>query len=165
MTRRTAQREAIQMVFEHHPRLLRINEIIAYGREWVPTLDLATVYRNLSRLEQEGWLVRFVHPELGTVFEQRRSDHHHHFHCRICDRIFIVYGCAIAENDALPEGFVAEDHLVFFQGRCAECNSGPTGRGAKPKPRSAARQTRKLPVLNQSIKPQHSGKAKKDRGL
>ncbi len=125
MTRRTAQREAIQMVFENHPRLLRINEIIEYGRELVPSLDPATVYRNLSRLEQEGWLVRFVHPELGTVFEQRRSDHHHHFHCRLCDRIFIISGCALAGNDALPSGFVAEDHLIFFHGKCAECNSRP----------------------------------------
>lgn len=165
MTRRTAQREAIQMVFENHPRLLRINEIIAYGRELVPSLDPATVYRNLSRMEQEGWLVRFVHPELGTVFEQRRSDHHHHFHCRLCDRIFIVYGCALAGNDALPEGFVAEDHLVFFQGKCAECNPHSADKRAKSKPRIPLRRNRQLPVSNQNREQQRSDRVKKDRGL
>lgn len=165
MIRRTAQREAIQLVFENHPRLLRVNEIIAYGRELVPSLDPATVYRNLSRLEQEGWLVRFVHPELGTVFEQRRSDHHHHFHCRFCDRIFIVYGCALAENDALPDGFVAEDHLVFFQGKCAECATRPTGRHAKSKPRTPPHRNTQLPISNQRRKQQRSDKIKIGRGI
>jgi Fur family ferric uptake transcriptional regulator len=165
MIRRTAQREAIQLVFENHPRLLRVNEIIAYGRELVPSLDPATVYRNLSRLEQEGWLVRFVHPELGTVFEQRRSDHHHHFHCRLCDRIFIVYGCALAGNDALPEGFVAEDHLIFFQGKCAECNPHSAKKRANSKPLTSRRRNGPLRVGNQTRKQKGSDKVKKDRGI
>lgn len=153
MIRKTAQRQAIQMVFEKHPRLLRIKEIIAYGRELVPSLDPATVYRNLSRLEQEGWLVRLVHPELGTVFEQRRSDHHHHFHCRLCDRIFIVYGCGLAGNDALPSGFVAETHLVFFQGTCAECNACPPRRPAPSKPKTSTRGNRRLPAAHRGRRP------------
>lgn len=165
MIRRTAQREAIQMVFKNHPRLLRINEIIAYGRELVPSLDPATVYRNLSRMEQEGWLVRLVHPELGTVFEQRRSDHHHHFHCRLCDRIFIVYGCALAGNDALPDGFVAEDHLVFFQGKCAECSPRSADQRANSRHRAPGRRSRPLPVSNQTRKRQRSDKVRKDRGI
>jgi Fur family ferric uptake transcriptional regulator len=120
--RRTAQREAIMAVFLRHPRPLRIHEVLAYGRERVPSLDQATVYRNLNRLEAQGWLARLTHPALGTLFERTEQVHHHHFYCRRCDRIFAIFDCHLVSQPGLPRGFVADEHLIFYQGTCGECN-------------------------------------------
>ena len=125
--RKTMQREAIRRVFERCGRPLKVPEIVAYGRRLVPTLDPATVYRNLGHLEQEGFLVRQAHPEAGTFYERRQSDHHHHFFCRRCERLFVLPGCSLCAAPDLPQGFVAEEHQLFFNGLCGDCHrkAGP----------------------------------------
>jgi Fur family transcriptional regulator, ferric uptake regulator len=119
--RKTQQRDAIRQVFLQHTRPLRITEVIAYGRESAPTLDQATVYRNLKRLVAEGWLLRLTHPDLGTLYERAGKDHHHHFHCRKCDQVLELPGCGLKDGRLAPRGFVVQDHEVFLSGVCADC--------------------------------------------
>ena len=49
------------------------------------------------------------------------SKHHHHFHCRICDRFYDVEGCPGGLSSMLPEGFELESHELTLLGRCAAC--------------------------------------------
>lgn len=106
-------------------RPLRVEEILEIGRSVVESLNQATVYRNLKRLVESGWLRVIHHPEAGTLYERSEKGHHHHFHCRSCDRLFEMPGCALNEKQSTPPGFVAEGHEVFLFGLCASCRKVP----------------------------------------
>lgn len=123
MKRKTTQKDAIRQAFRQFDRPLGIEEILRAGRERVPALNRATVYRNVKLFLEEGWLVRLHHPILGTLYERTGKDHHHHFYCRICDRIFELPGCALNEREATPEGFFTESHEIFLSGVCISCSS------------------------------------------
>ncbi len=129
MKRMTTQKEAIRQVFRQLDRPLGIEEILGAARERVPALNRATVYRNVKLFVEEGWLLRINHPALGTLYERTGKEHHHHFHCRVCDRVFELPGCALDEKQATPKGFLTEAHEVFLSGVCTSCSSHvPRGR-------------------------------------
>lgn len=121
MRRTTTQRKAIEQVFRKYERPLSVNEVLTYGRRVVASLNQATVYRNLKILVDDQWLKRIFHPSLGTLYERTGKGHHHHFHCRECNRAFELPGCALREEDAAPEGYIVEDHDVFLFGVCPSC--------------------------------------------
>lgn len=121
MRRNTTQRRAIEQVFRQQARPLGVDEVLAYGRRVVESLNKATVYRNLKILIDNGWLKRFSHPSLGTLYERTGKKHHHHFHCRKCNRAFELPGCALKQDEAAPDGFILEDHEVFLFGVCPSC--------------------------------------------
>jgi Fur family ferric uptake transcriptional regulator len=121
MKRKTVQRDAIKEVFLHEDRPMGVEEILQIGRNSVESLNQATVYRNLKLLMEDGWLKAICHPELGTFYERAEKGHHHHFHCRSCDRLFEVEGCALSDKDSAPPGFVTEGHEVFLFGLCSSC--------------------------------------------
>ena len=121
MQRKTNQRSAIQEVFGKIDRPLGINEILRTGREAVQSLNEATVYRNLKLLVEKGWLTKINSPALGTLYERAGKEHHHHFQCRSCDRLFEISGCAFNEHGSTPPGFVTESHEVYLFGICSNC--------------------------------------------
>ncbi|WP_321372474.1 transcriptional repressor [uncultured Desulfuromusa sp.] len=134
MRRNTAQKIAIEEVFRQHERPLSVDEVLEHGRQLVDSLNQATVYRNLKLLVENGWLLRTFHPSLGNLYERSGKGHHHHFHCRECNRAFDLPGCALKENEAAPNGFIVEDHEIFLFGVCPSCSdkmrsaeSQPTG--------------------------------------
>lgn len=121
MRRNTTQRAAIEDVFGKEDRPLGIGEILIRGRKRVESLNQATVYRNLKALVEAGRLKRFIHPSLGPLYERAGKAHHHHFHCRICDRAFELAVCTLQERDMAPAAFKVEDHEVFVTGLCPAC--------------------------------------------
>jgi Fur family ferric uptake transcriptional regulator len=121
MKRKTNQRAAIQEVFRNNDRPLGIDEILQAGRQSVESLNQATVYRNLKMLVEAGWLKRINTPELGPLYEIAGKEHHHHFQCRSCDRMYEIEGCAFNDRGSAPPGFVTEGHEVFLFGICASC--------------------------------------------
>ena len=128
MRRNTTQRMAIEQVFSVHERPLNFEEILTYGKKAVESLNQATVYRNLKMLIDDGWLKRISHPSLGTLYERAGREHHHHFHCRECNRAFELPGCSLKEEDVAPQGFIVEDHEVFLFGVCPSCTGGVNNR-------------------------------------
>ncbi len=124
MRRNTTQRMAIEQVFIENDRPLGVDEVHAYARKLVESLNQATVYRNLKILIHDGWLKRITHPSLGTLYERTGKKHHHHFHCRECNRAFELPGCALNEDEAVPDGFIVENHEVFLFGVCPSCVGG-----------------------------------------
>jgi Fur family ferric uptake transcriptional regulator len=122
LKRNTSQRAAIQQVFlQHDQQPMSVDEILAHGRHVVPSLNQATVYRNVKILLNDGWLKQVDHPSLGFLYERSGKGHHHHFLCRVCNRVFDVPGCALNLKKAVPPGFVVENHDVFFFGLCPSC--------------------------------------------
>jgi Fur family transcriptional regulator, ferric uptake regulator len=124
MHRHTKQRAAIQAVMEqaHHPLLPQ--EILQASQASVPNLNLATVYRNLNALVDEG-LITTVHlPNQATRFE-RCGHHHHHFVCQACEKVFDIHECSDVFNRMVPQGFQVQRHELTLYGQCPTCSSTP----------------------------------------
>jgi Fur family ferric uptake transcriptional regulator len=119
--RDTRQRRAIRRALETSGRPLSPQELLAAAHRQVPGLGLATVYRNLKALVEDGEVVAVALPGEAPRYEPAGKDHHHHFRCRRCDRLFEVTGCRPAPFGRPPRGFVVESHEVVWYGRCASC--------------------------------------------
>jgi len=123
MRRKTAQRNAIQQVFQKRDCPLGAQDVLCAARQVVDTLNESTVYRNLKLLVVKGWLRKINHPVRGTLYERCGKGHHHHFHCRSCNKVYELPGCALNEKESTPRGFITERHEVFLFGVCATCKS------------------------------------------
>ncbi len=123
MERSTKQRTAISEAIAHAQRPLTPQEVLESARESVEGLGLATVYRNIKALVEEG-SVQVVHlPGESPRYESSAHDHHHHFQCMVCSRVFDVHECPGDLRDLAPKGFTVERHELTLYGRCADCAS------------------------------------------
>ncbi|MEX2502161.1 MAG: transcriptional repressor [Trueperaceae bacterium] len=128
MARDTQQRRAILRALHQAPGPLTPHEVHASAREDHDRLGLATVYRNLARLEQAGEIVPVHLPDDVARYEPAGRGHHHHFQCRRCGHVFeLDADCPVSvlEGVTLPGGFRVEDHALTLYGRCADCRTGP----------------------------------------
>ena len=119
--RSTRQRAAIRRAFETIDRPLSPAEILAVAQHDVPRLGIATVYRTVRALSDEGWLVLVHVPGEAPRYERSQKGHHHHFVCRKCERVFEVEGCPDGLGSLTPRGFLLESHEITLCGLCAEC--------------------------------------------
>lgn len=125
MERNTRQRTAIRRVIEEADRPLTPNEVRDAARALTPGVGIATVYRALKGLVEEGWLNSVELPGEPPRYERQGKAHHHHFHCNRCDRVFEVDGCAGTLPVRVPAGFELSTHEIVLYGLCASCS----GRG------------------------------------
>jgi Fur family ferric uptake transcriptional regulator len=121
--RNTRQRQAIQQALDQADRPLDAREVLAAARRWLPGLGLATVYRTLKDGAEAGWLTPVELPGGATRYEPAGKEHHHHFECRQCHRVFDVAGCPGQLNQLTPDGFTLEAHEVVLYGLCDQCAS------------------------------------------
>jgi len=119
--RDTRQRQAIRGVFLDVDRPLTPDEVLERGQARVPSLGMATVYRNVKLLADEGWLAEVELPGGGMRYELAARPHHHHFVCRSCDQAFDIHRCPESVEEMAPAGFEVEDHEVILYGRCPAC--------------------------------------------
>lgn len=123
MIRDTVQRRAIRRVLTEADRPLTPREVLDDAQEHAPGLGIATVYRTVKGLCEEGFLTTVELPGEPARFELSAKQHHHHFSCRMCGRVFELEGCPEGLKRLLPKGFSMEDHDVVLYGACRECNS------------------------------------------
>jgi Fur family ferric uptake transcriptional regulator len=119
--RNTLQRREIRSVFEHSERPLGAEEVLQLAGEKMAGLGMATVYRTIKALTDDGWLVPVALPGASPRYEIRGKAHHHHFHCRKCRRIFELSGCVDQLRNMIPRTFQMLDHIVLIDGVCADC--------------------------------------------
>lgn len=120
-TRRTNQREAIRLAFEEAGRPLGPQEILALAAERAPGLGIATVYRTVKKFLRDSVIQVVELPGSPNRYELTGLDHHHHFCCRHCDRVFDVEGCPGRIAELAPEGFEIESHDIVLYGSCSSC--------------------------------------------
>jgi len=119
--RKTKQREAIRRALLRAERPLSPEELLTEAQRSVETLSLATVYRPLRSLEESGFLRPVAIPDRAPRYERSGREHHHHFCCRSCDRVFDVPGCPGNVEEIAPDGFDVDGHEVVLYGRCDSC--------------------------------------------
>lgn len=123
MERDTVQRRAIREVFFRVERPLSPQEILEKAQREVPQLGIATVYRSLKAFTEQGWLQAVDLPGEPQRYERAGKDHHHHFSCNECGRMFEMEGCPADLQALVPPGFRMDNHEVFIYGLCADCHS------------------------------------------
>jgi len=119
--RNTHQRSAIRDVFTHTDRPLSTAEVLKAAQRRKSGLGIATVYRTLKMLLDEGWLSTVKLPGEPPRYERAGKPHHHHFYCQACGRVYEVPGSERLLEELVPKGFVLQSHDLVLSGRCADC--------------------------------------------
>ena len=104
MARNTGQKDAVKDVMRKARRPLTPPEVLERASVVVPSLGIATVYRNLKVLVEEGQLQSVNLPGENPRFERVGHQHHHHFQCRQCLRVFDVHACPGDLSSLAPRG-------------------------------------------------------------
>jgi Fur family ferric uptake transcriptional regulator len=128
MERNTRQRTAIREAIAQARRPLLPLEVLEAAQLGAPGLSIATVYRNLRTLLDEGELRAVQLPGENPRYELAGMAHHHHFQCLRCQRVFEVEACPGNLASLAPPGFTVEDHELTLYGHCADCGQASAGR-------------------------------------
>jgi Fur family ferric uptake transcriptional regulator len=120
MNRRTEQREAILDALRASDRAVTAQEL--HGE--LEGVGLATVYRNLQRLTEEGTAETLRRDNGEQAFLICGGGHHHHLTCRVCGRVERVRDCRLddwAAAVAAEHGFGEVEHQAELVGVCDAC--------------------------------------------
>jgi len=120
-TRYSRQRNAVQAALSNAGRPLLAQEVLSYAQREIPGLGIATVYRNLKTLVQQGDVLQVVLPGDNPRYEIASLGHHHHFHCVACGQVYDVHACPRNLASLTPDGFVLQRHELTLYGRCRAC--------------------------------------------
>lgn len=122
--RMTRQREAILEAIRSAGGPLSVAEVHRVAGREIEGLGIATVYRNLRNLRDEGMIVAVELPGEDPRYEPVGRGHHHHFLCTECERTFDLEGCPVdvPEGATLPGGYRVRGHSLTFYGSCERCS-------------------------------------------
>jgi len=129
--RATRQNTAIREALAAAGRPLSPAEVLDEARRHVAALGLATVYRNLKALVDAGEIQVVTLPGEAPRYEPARREHHHHFRCDVCQRVFDVHQCPGDLAGLAPPGFSVSRHEITLYGRCSDCQPRAKGRARK----------------------------------
>jgi Fur family ferric uptake transcriptional regulator len=120
-SRNTRQKAAIREAFLRADRPLSPEEVLSAAQADVEGLSIATVYRNIGTMLETDLLASVSMPGEALRYEIAGKEHHHHFRCDGCGKVFELQGCDIALKPKLPRGFRVTGHEFFLFGHCADC--------------------------------------------
>ncbi len=121
-TRNTKQKTALRHAFESADRPLSPEEALNLAASEVKGINLATIYRNIKQLVEDGFLAEVELMNEPSRYELAGKEHHHHFRCRKCDKVFDLGGCTHEIDRLVPRGYRVEEHQILFYGLCKSCN-------------------------------------------
>ena len=93
-----------------------------------PRASRATIYNTLNALRDAG-LVHEIYVDDAVARYDANLDPHHHFVCRVCDRLEDVPARLLSASlsDVTPgRGYSVETYEVVMRGVCVACNRLPT---------------------------------------
>lgn len=121
--RHTRQREAIVRVIQASRGPLAVNDILERAQREHDGLGIATVYRTLKLLLEDGTVRQVILPSGETRYEMSGLGHHHHFQCRRCGEVVDLDVCPVAvlTGTTLAGGYTVEGHELTLYGVCPSC--------------------------------------------
>ncbi len=125
MQRMTRQRSAVSDALEGLEDFRSAQQMHELLREHGNSVGLATVYRTLQSMAEDGDVDVLRTPEGEAVYRRcARSGHHHHLVCRDCGRTVEIEGPGVelwADQVGAAHGFTAIQHTVELSGFCSDC--------------------------------------------
>ena len=123
MIRNTRQREEIRLALEANSDFVSAQSLHQKMREVGSTIGLATVYRTLHALAQDG-VADALSIEGENLYRACSPGHHHHLICRHCGVTTEVEAGEIevwAGSVAAKYGYSHPQHIVDIFGVCPSC--------------------------------------------
>jgi len=101
---------------------LNIDMLYQEVREAYPNVSLATVYKNIAIMTENGLLEEVKVPESKSVFEIRKEPHLH-LHCRVCGKIedFAFDLGDLKDFAENASGYAVESADLVLRGICPAC--------------------------------------------
>jgi Fur family transcriptional regulator, ferric uptake regulator len=121
--RTTKQREAVRSALDASAEFVSAQALHQSLRAGGSTIGLATVYRALTALAEDGE-ADALQSGGEVLYRACTKTHHHHLICRSCGRTVELEAAAVeqwAGRVAAAHGFIEPDHVVDIFGVCAEC--------------------------------------------
>ena len=122
--RNTRQRAAVTAALEQTDEFVSAQHLHAVLRADGDQVGLATVYRSLQALAEDGAVDVLRGHDGEATYRRCSSGHHHHLVCRACGRAVEVESGLIehwAAGVGAANGFVDTVHTVEITGTCAVC--------------------------------------------
>ena len=119
----THQRQVIYNVLIGMPGHPSPEEVYARVRKRIPSISLATVYKNLNRFLKAG-LLQEMSMHHGSLRVEVNDHPHHHLVCSSCKKIEDIESDQIGPlhvRGRLPKGFAVQRFSVDVIGLCARC--------------------------------------------
>lgn len=88
-----------------------------------PNISLATLYRNLNQLADNGVIKKIDGLEAPSHYDHNTHEHYH-FICDECKRVFDVSSDVAPNIVQITEeelGFIVKKHDIIFNGICRDC--------------------------------------------
>jgi Fur family transcriptional regulator, peroxide stress response regulator len=121
----THQRQVIYDTLMRMPGHPSPEEVYAKVRRRIPSISLATVYKNLNRFLKAG-LLQEMSVHHGSLRVEVNDHPHHHLVCASCKKIEDIDSEQIGPlqvRGRLPKGFAVQRFSVDVIGLCARCSS------------------------------------------
>lgn len=118
--RSTLQRQTIASILDQTDKPLFPQEILKLAQLSLPQIGIATVFRALKALVEEGMAQSVKIGNDATRYEGARQ-HHHHFKCIKCGDVFDLYCCPGNLERLLPPNFELHSHDITLFGKCSRC--------------------------------------------
>jgi Fur family ferric uptake transcriptional regulator len=131
MLRMTRQRTAVQDVLASVEGFVSAQELHELLRERGTPIGLATVYRTIQTLADNGAVDVRQSPDGESLYRRcRQRAHHHHLVCRSCGATEEIAADVVERwtrdvGDA--HGFSDVEHTVELTGTCATCSARRSG--------------------------------------
>jgi Fur family transcriptional regulator, peroxide stress response regulator len=121
--RATRQLEAVFQALQDDPTHPFADEIYRRVRKKLPRISLATVYRNLQRLVEDGKIRTVLLGERVARYDPETSDHDH-FVCESCGRVidlFLERKRQVDLTSLANDGYIVTTHKLTVYGVCRVC--------------------------------------------
>jgi Fur family ferric uptake transcriptional regulator len=128
--RETPQRAAVRTALEETGEFVSAQELHARLRASGGGIGLATVYRALQGLADDGHVDVVRTGEGEAMYRRCSRGHHHHLLCRSCGRTVELDAAAVerwASGIGEQHGFTDVQHVVEIFGTCAACRASSAG--------------------------------------
>ncbi|WP_432491250.1 MULTISPECIES: Fur family transcriptional regulator [Kineococcus] len=124
--RSTKQRSAVSAALDEADAFVSAQDLHARLRARGDSVGLATVYRALQALAEDGDVDVLRTDDGEAVYRRCSTGHHHHLVCRSCGRTVEVEGPTVeswARRVGAEHGFTQVEHVVEVFGVCAPCSA------------------------------------------
>lgn len=118
--RGSLQREVIYETLKGTTAHPDVDAILAMIKDKLPGIGVATVYRNLRALVDEGRVVA-LETSLGSIHYDADVSAHAHFVCRRCGRISDLFIGSPLTKTVEELGYEVEEEKSILYGLCPDC--------------------------------------------